>query len=135
MDGFRFDWTIVEGNDKVKKMTMQEIDSKAQVRTDIFVLRGIALGKATVRVRLLEPGYEHLKEQFIEIMVTEPFVICPQGSVYIMPLCQFKFGLAKLVFEDDGTLQHHDIKIPNKNYDWTSDKKIGTIEANILVVD
>lgn len=29
MDGFRFDWAIVEGSDKVKKMTMQEIDSKA----------------------------------------------------------------------------------------------------------
>jgi len=30
MDGFRFDWAIVEGSEKVKKMTMQEIDSKSQ---------------------------------------------------------------------------------------------------------
>jgi hypothetical protein len=29
MDGFRFDWTITDGSDKVKKATIQEIDSKA----------------------------------------------------------------------------------------------------------
>lgn len=85
------------------------MDSKTQGRTDIFVIRGIALGKAVIKVKLLEPGYEQLKEQFIEIMVTEPFVIVPSGSVYIMPLCQFKFGLANLVFEDDGALHHRKI--------------------------
>lgn len=62
MDGFRFDWAIVEGSDKVKKMTMQEIDSKAQGKSDIFLVRGVSLGKAVIRVRLLEPGYEHLQE-------------------------------------------------------------------------
>ena len=60
MDGFRFDWAIVEGSEKVKKMTMQEIDSKSQGKTDIFLVRGISLGKAVIRVRLLEPGYEQL---------------------------------------------------------------------------
>jgi len=29
MDGFRFDWAIIEGSEKVKKMTIQEIDSKS----------------------------------------------------------------------------------------------------------
>jgi hypothetical protein len=62
MDGFRFDWAIVEGSEKVKKMTMQEIDSKSQGKTDIFLVRGISLGKAVIRVRLLEPGYEQLQE-------------------------------------------------------------------------
>jgi hypothetical protein len=105
VDGFRFDWSIVSGNDKIKKMNMQEIDNKSQARTDVFLFRGMGLGKAKVRVRLQEPGYD-LQEQFIEITVTEPFVVKPSGSVYIMPLCQFKFGLDKLVFRDDGTLGH-----------------------------
>jgi hypothetical protein len=60
MDGFRFDWAIIDGSEKVKKMTMQEIDSKSQGKSDIFLVRGISLGKAVIRVRLLEPGYEQL---------------------------------------------------------------------------
>lgn len=79
---------------------------------------------------MLEPGYEHLQEQFIEVTVTEPFVICPANSVYIMPLSQFKFGLANLVFEDDGTLQHRKIKVPSPTYAWSSDSAIGTIGAD-----
>jgi hypothetical protein len=57
-------------------------------------------------------------------------VIFPASSVYIMPLCQFKFGLANLVFEDDGTLQHRKIKVPNPIYEWKSDKEIGTIASD-----
>ena len=57
-------------------------------------------------------------------------MILPAIEVYIMPLCQFKFGLANLVFEDDGTLQHRKIKVPNPIYSWTSDKEIGTIAAD-----
>ena len=60
MDGLRFDWAIIDGSEKVKKMTMQEIDSKSQGKSDIFLVRGISLGKAVIRVRLLEPGYEQL---------------------------------------------------------------------------
>jgi len=60
MDGFRFDWAIIDGSEKVKKMTMQEIDSKSQGKSDIFLVRGISLGKAVIRVRLLEPGYEQI---------------------------------------------------------------------------
>jgi hypothetical protein len=62
MDGFRFDWDIVAGSDKVKQMSNQENDGKNQTHTDIFVLKGVALGKATVKVRLREPGYEQLQE-------------------------------------------------------------------------
>ncbi len=132
MDGFRFDWTITDGSDKVKKATIQEIDSKAQGRSDIFLIRGTSLGKATIRVRLLEPGYEDLQEQFIEVTVTEPFVLCPAHSVYIMPLCKFKFEIANLVFEDDGTLHHRTIKIPNANYKWSADSSIGKISDDGL---
>jgi hypothetical protein len=49
-----------------------------------------------------------------------------------MPLCQFRFGLAKLVFEDDGSLQHRDIKIPNNNYAWSTDTSIGIISSDGL---
>jgi hypothetical protein len=123
------------------------MDSKSQTRTDIFLLKGVALGKATVRARLQEPGYD-LKEQLIEITVTEPFVVRPSGSVFIMPLCTFKFGLDKLLFGDDGALEHRPIQIPNANYNWTTDSTIGSIKpdgmfsslvkrgtSSILVVD
>lgn len=129
VDGFRFDWSIISGLDKIKKMSVQEVDAKNRGRTDVFLFRAIALGKATVRVRMLEPGYE-LKEQFIDITVTEPFVVRPSGSVYIMPLCQFKFGLEKLVFSDDGSLEHTLIQIPSANYKWAANSTIGSIRAD-----
>jgi hypothetical protein len=34
------------------------------------------------------------------------------------------------VFEDDGTLQHRKIKVPNPIYSWISEKEIGTIAAD-----
>jgi predicted lipoprotein with Yx(FWY)xxD motif len=34
------------------------------------------------------------------------------------------------VFEDDGTLQHRKIKVPNPIYEWKSDKEIGTIASD-----
>jgi hypothetical protein len=76
IDGFRFDWTI-EGKDIIKKATLQEIDSNIKGRTDVFVVKGVALGSAIVRVKLLEPGYEHLQEQVFEVVVAEPFVVLP----------------------------------------------------------
>ena len=127
VDGFRFDWTIVDGNDKIKKMNVGEIDSKFKGRQDLFVVRGVSLGKAKIRVRLLEPGYEHLQEQFIELTVIDPFIISPEKAIFIMPLSQYQFSLCNLVFEDDGTLNHRPIKIPNSNYSWKSDTSIGAI--------
>lgn len=65
-----------------------------------------------------------------------------------MPLCKFKFDISNLVFEEDGTLHHRKIKIPNSNYSWSTDSAIGSIgsdgvfqsrvtkgTASILIVD
>jgi hypothetical protein len=49
-----------------------------------------------------------------------------------MPLCKFKFEIANLVFEDDGTLHHRTIKIPNANYKWSADSAIGNISDDGL---
>ena len=90
-------------------------------------MRGVNLGKAKIRVRLLEPGYEHLQEQFIELTIIETFIISPEKAIFIMPLSQYNFSLCHLVFEDDGTLNHRSIKIPNPNYSWHSDTSVGAI--------
>jgi hypothetical protein len=60
MDGFRFDWTIEEGKDKVKAVATPGVGKKEADRSDVLFLRGVDQGHVTVLVKILEPGYENV---------------------------------------------------------------------------
>jgi hypothetical protein len=60
MDGFRFDWTIEEGKDKVKAVSTPGVGKKEAGRSDVLFLRGVDQGHVTVLVKILEPGYENV---------------------------------------------------------------------------
>ncbi len=66
--GFRFDWTIEEGTDVVKIVSMQEAGHKtselakgmefSKMHSEVLFLKGIKSGTAKISVKLMEPGYE-----------------------------------------------------------------------------
>ena len=60
MDGFRFDWTIEDGKDKVKAVSTPGVGKKEASRSDVLFLRGVDQGHVSVLVKILEPGYENV---------------------------------------------------------------------------
>jgi len=45
-----------------------------------FVLRALEVGVTQLSVKILEPGYEHVKPAAINLTIVEPFDILPVGS-------------------------------------------------------
>ena len=148
MDGFRFDWSITEGADIIKKFAAADTGSRYAHHSDYFLIRSMKAGFASVAVKLEEPGYDKVKMVTKRLTVVDPFIILPAEPVYILPTSEFPFQLAHLDMENDGT-ENRPIKIPSSQFMWsTVDTSIGTIqddgtftskvtegEATILVVD
>ena len=93
-------------------------------------MHGIKEGKATVTVKLLEPGYEDINMASVVVTVVNPIVILPQEPVYILPASHFFFSLSHYQLEDDG-LTYTPIKIPDSNYKWiVEEDEIGSVGNN-----
>lgn len=74
LDGLRFDWSISKGADKIKRIQMSQYSK----HSDTYFVKGTEAGQATVNVKIVEPGYEQVKDSFIPVTVVEPFVLIPQ---------------------------------------------------------
>lgn len=59
------------------------------MHSDVLFLKGVKSGIASISVKLMEPGYEELSPAFVPIVITEPFVIIPQSTVYLLPTSKF----------------------------------------------
>lgn len=100
LDGLRFDWQIEEGKDVVRKF--QSIDTglkteSSQVKTNMLFVRSVSAGKATISVRLIEPGYENVvKKTQTKLTIVEPFVVLPAREIFILPTSSYQFSLAYL---------------------------------------
>ena len=46
-------------------------------QSDVFFVRGMMEGSATVTVKLLEPGYESVNTASIDLTVVNPIVLLP----------------------------------------------------------
>ena len=57
---------------------------------DLF-LKGLRTGAATLSAKLMEPGYEEVLLAFVTLTITEPFVVIPQKTVYLLPTSKFQF--------------------------------------------
>jgi hypothetical protein len=68
----------------------------SKLHTDMMFLKGIRTGTAILSVKIMEPGYETVGAAFVTLTITEPFVIIPQKTVYILPTSKFQFQLAKV---------------------------------------
>jgi hypothetical protein len=47
---------------------------------DDFILRALEVGVTELLVRILEPGYEHVKPATIKLTIVDPFIILPADS-------------------------------------------------------
>lgn len=84
----------------------------------------------------------------VVLSITEPFVIIPQQTVYILPTSKYHFKLSKVTLSDSN-MTFTPINLPNKQYAWNVDNSDqGTINdegvflskdkegfASILVID
>ncbi len=84
----------------------------------------------------------------VVLSITEPFVIIPQQTVYILPTSKYHFKLSKVTLSDSN-MTFTPINLPNKQYAWNIDNSDqGTINdegvflskdkegfASILVID
>lgn len=99
MEGLRFEWTIERGNDIVKIVTMKESSHKSsevkremefsKLHSDSLFLKGLRTGTATISVKINEPGYEHVQLSQVTLTITEPFIIIPSNTVYLLPTSNF----------------------------------------------
>ena len=148
MDGFRFDWSIVEGQDIIKKFSAPDTGSRNLHHTDYFFIRSTQPGFAEVAVKLEEPGYELIKRVTKRLTVVDPFIVKPSEPVYILPTSEFQFSLVHLDMDSEG-VENRAIKVPDPQYKWSTEhgqiglmgndgkfrSKIVEGQAEILVVD
>ena len=71
-------------------------------------------------VKLSEPGYEEVPLSKVVLTITEPFVVIPQQTVYLLPTSKFQFQLAKVTLSDSN-MTFIPISLPNKQYQWNVD--------------
>ena len=64
--------------------------------SDILLLKGLKSGSAQIKVQINEPGYEEIQSTSVQLSVTEPIIILPTETVYILPVTKFNFELKKL---------------------------------------
>ena len=63
----------------------------SKLHSDVLFLKGIRTGTAVVSVRIMEPGYENVLAAQVTLTITEPFVVIPQKTVYLLPTSKFQF--------------------------------------------
>lgn len=108
MDGFRFDWSVIDGLDHIKMTPKPEgyRHKRVQESTDMQYVKGLTPGEARVKVLCLEPGYEHILPVEVTTLVIDPFVIEPQDPVYLLPTTRFDFSLLKLNKQETGEVKN-----------------------------
>jgi len=142
LEGFQFLWTIEEGGSVVKIVSSADSAEKStefkrnmefnKMQSDTLNLKGTGVGKALISVRLQEEGYEHLNAAYVNLVVTEPFVLVPAHTVFILPTSSFQFRLAKVKLNQK-ELVYNFIDLPSGQYAWETDPDhLGIIKPNGL---
>jgi hypothetical protein len=83
----------------------------SKLHSDVLFLKGLKTGMATVSVRIMEPGYEDVQPSIVQLTITEPFVIIPQKTVFLLPTSKFQFKLAKVSLKNND-MQFFPIALP-----------------------
>lgn len=83
------------------------------MHSDVLFLKGLKAGTAIVTARILEPGYEEVEAAQVPVSITEPFVVVPQSTVYILPTTKFQFELAKVSLVNND-MHFHPISLPSR---------------------
>lgn len=156
LEGFKFDWTVVSGGDNIRRIKPREaghskehrkhgheISEEGSKNDDDFYCRGLQAGVTTIKVKILENGYEQVPPAFVNFTIVEPFTIMPDPSVfpsvvsipssesiYILPTSDFQYRLSLIEMGEDLSLIYSDQKLPSPKYAWSlsnSSKHLGQI--------
>jgi hypothetical protein len=159
LDGFRFDWDVVSGAQNVRRIPMKDshmtahghshLEEQSWVQSDDFVLKAIEPGYTTLKVKILEDGYENVKAASINLTIVDPFIVMPKDEsktkivsksqidideiIRILPTSEFDLELQAVDKTENEVIKFVDIQTPNKKYDWqieNSSKDLGLIEQN-----
>jgi len=88
-------------------------------------VKGENPGKSIVRVKCIEPGYEHLRHEIV-ISVQERFLINPSQAVYIIASSTYNFGLISPSRET--------ISIPKSYYKASTTSKLFRVSDSLQVI-
>ena len=86
LSGLRFDWELIAGAKNVRRIPLKDsahMSTPSHSRTaeldwtrgDDYILRALEVGFTELEVKILEPGYEHVKPAAIKLTIVDPFVI------------------------------------------------------------
>ena len=87
--------------------------------TEAIYLKGLKAGYATLRVSIIEPGYEKVVPAEIKLIIVNPFEITPLKPVYLLPTSKYQFGIDLINIRMDSRLERSPIQIPHPNYQWS----------------
>ena len=161
LDGLHFDWEVTAGAQKIRRIALKDsAQMKAHGRSHLgesdwwhgggdFVLRALEVGVTQLSVKILEPGYEHVKPAAISLTIVEPFDILPVGStpgtglggasndeaIRILPNSEFQFKLALVIKTEEDDIIFEDISLPSQQYRWGlggSSKPLGLVSQDGL---
>ena len=160
LSGLRFDWDATTGAKNIRRIPLKDsahmsagrhsrIAEVDWTRGDDFILRALEVGLTELSVRILEPGYEHVKPAAIKLTIVDPFVILPADSsldaifhgssieepIRILPNSEFKFKLAFVRRHEDENTVFEDIRLPSGQHRWglgSSSTPLGLINKDGL---
>lgn len=152
LEGFKFDWTVVAGADNIRRIKPREaghskehrkhgheVSEEGSKNDDDFYCRGLLAGTTTVKVKILEPGYEQVQPATVNFTIVEPFAIRPDPSVFpsvvasqsesifILPTSDFQYRLSLIEMGEDLSLIYTDQKLPSPKYTWSLSESSKTL--------
>ena len=90
LEGFMFDWTILDGHDYIMRVSPQDAGFDRQqkhahgdhvitgaINDDDFFCKGILPGHTHLQVKILEKGHEEVSPALIHLTIVESFVLFP----------------------------------------------------------
>ena len=98
LEGVRFKWTV-QGKIRIvgfeeAKVKVSPVRRSLDNESDLLIVRGLQVGKATVSVELFELGYSNINSE-VELIVIEKFTVQPSGQVYLPVNSKTKFTLLR----------------------------------------
>lgn len=152
LEGFNFDWTVVNGAENIMRVKPREaghskthhkqlyhgseFPEDGSKNDDDFYCKGLKTGTTTVKVVILEQGYEQIPAAYVNFTIVEPFAILPDLSlyesavssrisdaIYILPTSEFQYKLSLIEMGKDLNLVYTDVTLPSPKYSWTLPKE------------
>lgn len=103
---------------------------------DDYFLKALENGMTTIKVEILEKGYEKVAPSTVTLTIIDPFLILPaqpeedqapddetQFQIpYILPTTQFEYKLVLVKNQNNQGVTLQNIPIPSDKYTWKMDK-------------